>query len=105
MHIRARDNMKTPHSRVYVLPEVRRWNLDPGRAIRSNQESGPCPGVKRNRGPTMSNEKNDTRQFTQSNQPTDMLDVQYKSIGISAVTAAATALKGGRVKKPTEQMN
>ena len=53
----------------------------------------------------MSNEKNDTRQFTQSNQPTDMLDVQYKSIGISAVTAAATALKGGRVKKPTEQMN
>jgi len=55
----------------------------------------------------MSTEKKDTRQFTQSAAPAaqvDMLDCQYKSIGISAVTAATAALKGTKVKKPGEQM-
>ncbi len=53
----------------------------------------------------MSNEKSDTRQFTQSNQPADTLDGQYKSIGISAVSAAASALKGNKAKKPGSQMS
>jgi len=56
----------------------------------------------------MSTEKKDTRQFTQSaapSGPVDMLDCQYKSIGISAVSAAASALKGTKVKKPGEQMS
>lgn len=56
----------------------------------------------------MSTEKKDTRQFTQSTAPTgpvDMLDCQYKSIGISAVSAAASAIKGHKAKTPGEQMN
>ncbi len=54
----------------------------------------------------MSNEKNDTRQFTQTTEPrVDSLDGQYKSIGISAVSAAAAALKGAKPKKPGSQMS
>jgi hypothetical protein len=54
----------------------------------------------------MSDDKNTNRQFTQESQPraqVDTLDAQYKSIGISAVSAAASAMKGPKVKAPTEQ--
>ncbi len=53
----------------------------------------------------MSEDKNTNRQFTQESQPRaqDTLDAQYKSIGISAVSAAASAMKGPKVKAPSEQ--
>ena len=57
----------------------------------------------------MSTEKKTTHQFAQSAapavQPVDSLDCQYKSIGISAVTAAAFAIKGTKMKTPGEQMS
>lgn len=56
----------------------------------------------------MSDDKSTTKQFSQESQPraqVDMLDAQYKSIGISAVSAAACAMKGPKVKAPTEQWN
>ncbi|WP_165498324.1 hypothetical protein [Siculibacillus lacustris] len=57
----------------------------------------------------MSNEKSTPKQFTQEAhpqaQPADMLDCQYKSIGISALSAACAAAKGPKVKAPTEQWN
>ncbi len=53
----------------------------------------------------MSEKKNDTAQFAQSTPArVDMLDVQYKSIGISAVSAAAAALKSKAPKKVDDQM-
>lgn len=56
----------------------------------------------------MSDDKRTTKQFTQESQPrpqvVDMLDAQYKSIGISAVSAAAGAMKGTKIIKP-EQMS
>lgn len=54
----------------------------------------------------MSDDKNTAKQFSQEAQPrpqTDVLDAQYKTIGISAVSAAAGAMKGPKVKAPTEQ--
>lgn len=54
----------------------------------------------------MSDDKTTNKQFTQETQQRpqgDALDAQYKTIGISAVTAAATAMKGPKVKAPTEQ--
>jgi hypothetical protein len=54
----------------------------------------------------MSDDKTTQKQFTQEAQPraqVDTLDAQYKSIGISAVSAAAGAMKGPKVKAPTEQ--
>lgn len=54
----------------------------------------------------MSDDKSTGKQFTQDSQPQrqiDVLDAQYKSIGISAVSAAAGAMKGPKVKKPTDQ--
>jgi hypothetical protein len=54
----------------------------------------------------MSDEKITTKQFVQESQPrtqVDALDEQYKSIGISAVSAAASALKGPKVKSRSEQ--
>jgi hypothetical protein len=56
----------------------------------------------------MSDDKSSTNQFAQESQhrpQVDMLDAQYKSIGISAVSAAATAMKCHKIKKPTEQMS
>jgi hypothetical protein len=54
----------------------------------------------------MSDDKSTGKQFTQDSQPQrqiDVLDAQYKSIGISAVSAAAGAMKGPKVKKPIDQ--
>jgi len=54
----------------------------------------------------MSDEKSTTKQFSQESQERpqgDLLDAQYKKIGISAVSAAAGAAKGPKVKAPTEQ--
>ena len=54
----------------------------------------------------MSDDKTTIKQFTQESQPrtqVDALDAQYKTIGISAVSAAASALKGPKVKAPSEQ--
>jgi hypothetical protein len=54
----------------------------------------------------MSDEKTKNQQFVQESQPrtqSDVLDAQYKSIGISAVSAAAGAMKGPKVKSPSEQ--
>ncbi|MER2604601.1 MAG: hypothetical protein ABTQ29_02105 [Siculibacillus sp.] len=54
----------------------------------------------------MSNEKSQSQTHTQQSQAaTDSLDAQYKSIGISAVSAAAAAMKSPKVKKPGEQMS
>ena len=54
----------------------------------------------------MSDDKTQHKQFSQEAQPRaqgDALDAQYKSIGISAVSAAAGAMKSPKVKAPTEQ--
>ncbi len=54
----------------------------------------------------MSDDKSSGKQYTQESHPqrqVDLLDAQYKSIGISAVTAAAGAMKGPKIKKPTDQ--
>lgn len=54
----------------------------------------------------MSDDKTQQKQFSQEAQPRaqgDALDAQYKSIGISAVSAAAGAMKSPKVKAPTEQ--
>ena len=54
----------------------------------------------------MSDDKTQQKQFTQEAQPraqVDALDAQYKSIGISAVSAAAGAMKGPKVKTPSKQ--
>ncbi len=54
----------------------------------------------------MSEDKNTDKQMTQEAQPRaqgDSLDAQYKSIGISAVSAAMGAMKGPKVKAPSEQ--
>ena len=54
----------------------------------------------------MSDEKSSTKQFNQespSRPQVDLLDAQYKSIGISAVSAAAGAMKGAKVKTPSDQ--
>ena len=54
----------------------------------------------------MSDDKNTSKQFAQETQQPaqgDALDAQYKTIGISAVSAAARAMKGPKVKAPTEQ--
>lgn len=53
----------------------------------------------------MSDEKTTTQQ-TQSSPKTDMLDAQYKSIGIPALAGAVTAMKAPKVKMPDkEQMS
>ena len=54
----------------------------------------------------MSDQKSTDKQFAQESQQRpqgDALDAQYKTIGISAVSAAAGAMKGPKVKAPTEQ--
>lgn len=56
----------------------------------------------------MSNEKSSPKQYHQEAQPqtqADMLDAQYKSIGIGAVAGALTAAKCPKVKTPSEQWN
>ena len=54
----------------------------------------------------MSDDKNTDKQFHQDSttrQQVDTLDAQYKSIGISAVSAAAGAMKGHKTKTPSDQ--
>ena len=53
----------------------------------------------------MSDEKNKTQETKQQvqAQPADALDAQYKSIGISAVSAAASLAKNQKAKKPGPQ--
>jgi hypothetical protein len=56
----------------------------------------------------MSSEKSNPKQFHQEAQPqvqADVLDAQYKSIGIGAVSGAMISAKCPKVKAPTEQWN
>ena len=50
----------------------------------------------------MSDENKQTQQG-QAHAPADSLDAQYKSIGISAVSAAASAAKAPKVKMPDKE--
>ena len=50
----------------------------------------------------MSDEKKHTQQ-SQAHTPADSLDAQYKPIGLSAVSAAATAAKAPKVKMPDKE--